>query len=76
MKAASEITETVKLENKNLKEKIKWLNKDIVFKTDKLNEFLDENSAKNNQNYELKKTLIEKDAKMNIVLAEKSSLEA
>ena len=52
------------------------MNKDIVFKTDKLNEFLDENSAKNNQNYELRKTLIEKDARMNIVLAEKSALEA
>ena len=76
MKAASEITETVKMENKNLKEKIEWLNKDIVFKTNKLNEFLDENSAKNNQNYELRKSMIEKDSKMNIVLAEKSSLEA
>ena len=76
MKAASEITETVKIENKNLKEKIEWLNKDIVFKTTKLNEYLDENSAKNNQNYELRKNIIEKDAKINIVLAEKSSLEA
>ena len=76
LKAASEITETVKMENKNLKEKIEWLNKDIVFKTNKLNEFLDENSAKNNQNYELRKSMIEKDSKMNIVLAEKSSLEA
>ena len=76
MKAASEITETVKIENKNLKEKIEWLNKDIVFKTTKLNEYLDENSAKNNQNYELRKSVIEKDVKINIVLAEKSSIEA
>ena len=64
------------MENKNLKEKIEWLNKDIMFKTNKLNEFLDENSSKNNQNYELRKSVIEKDSKMNIVLAEKSSLEA
>ena len=47
-----------------------------MFKTTKLNEYLDENSAKNNQNYELRKSVIEKDVKINIVLAEKSSIEA
>ena len=45
---------------KNLKEKIEWLNKDIDFKTIKLKEYLDSNSDMSTQNYELRKTVIEK----------------
>ena len=75
LKAATEISETLKVENKVLKDKIEWLNKDIEFKTIKLNEFLAENGEKSNLIFELRKEGIKKDSEIKIQSATSLSLQ-
>lgn len=56
-----ELNETLKAEIVSLKENHAWLKKDNTFKTEQLNIFLTDCGTKNDQLYELRKQLLDKE---------------
>jgi len=56
-----ELNETLKAEIASLKENHAWLKKDNTFKTEQLNIFLTDCGTKNDQLYELRKQLLDKE---------------
>ena len=59
-----ELNQALKDEIKALKENHTWLKKDNLFKTEQLNTFLADCGAKNQQLYELRKTLVSKESEL------------